>query len=244
MTSSLIRALHIALGKYHDKESPETIYIALISGSPANQPLYLSARRLAEEIAFEEPHLHSSECLAECEIRPDAFQHIITLDTLMYRGLRQWIPGQFRTPEDLRDGIGRALFDKAEIALEVGLEVGLLARRFMAGVLTKDIAMELLHGIVRPVFDEESVDVEIGYEPAKKVLGKIEGWIAVGGGVDTVIMDWPEWVNKYMESEKKHQTRMSVIQRILDIKWFGHVSEERMRRLERMSKRDAVRCSL
>lgn len=43
-------------------------------------------------------------------------------------------------------------------------------------------------------------------EPAKKVLGKIEDWVAVRGGLDTVIMDWPEWVDKYMESHKNMES--------------------------------------
>jgi hypothetical protein len=135
MTTSLIRAVHIDLGKFMDGEPPKQIYIVFISASPENESQYQSAQNLAEELHFENSHLYPSEYLAEWEIKPNAVQHSITLKTLLDRGLfRGWDESllDFERVEDLRNGIGRMLFNRIRMLTSLVWGLGFMAQKFGA----------------------------------------------------------------------------------------------------------------
>jgi hypothetical protein len=248
ITTSLIRVLHIALTKLVDREPAEKIVIVFISAPPEDKPQYHSAKRLADEFDFEKPHLYSSEYLAEWEIRSDAVQHSITLETLIDRGLfSKWDESELslRSVEDLRKYIGNVLFNGCQNAYELGLGLGFMARTFGARAPSKHIAKKLLHEIVKPSFVDDFGYAIIRYKPAKIVLDDIEDWLAAYEGIDTAIIDWWLCDVEFIWLVKNHNKLADCERQDMSDIWSDDARyNEKMAELERAIEKDAVKCGL
>ena len=193
MRTSLVRALHIAVRKSIGGVAAEQIYIIFINAPPEDEPHYHSAKTLAEELHFENPGLYSSEYLAEWQIEPKAIQHSMTLKTLIGRGLfPRWDESKrkFGHVEDLRNKVGKTLFNGYQTAYKLGLGLGLVARKFGAKALSMDIARKLLDEVIRPRF--------IDYRPINADR------LAASQGINTAIIDWCLYDDEFMRSIKHH----------------------------------------
>lgn len=148
----------------------------------ANEPQYRAAKDLVETIGDKNVYQFLSEYVVEWEIRAEAIEHSVTLQALIARGLYQFLGWDntkggtgriFGSTQDLRDAIGRSLFNGNQNPFEIRLQLGRMTRIFGARAPLKRIAKEILDKIVKSGVNIEFIDISVRYELAKNVLTDI-----------------------------------------------------------------------
>ena len=174
---------------YEDGESSADIWIAFIEVPPTrneNATRIHSAKELAEKCKLPKPNLFSHEVVFEWAIPEKYVLHEVSLQTLMKRELQEHCFLQPSTV-DVQRYTAREL--QRHGPWEIGVTLGLFARKFGARAPLNWVSHQLFHDCVRPEIMDNDV-IRLNYAPGYTEIVDFQFFRDVVDGIDTSLCDW------------------------------------------------------
>jgi len=173
---------------YSDDESPADIWIAFIEVPPTrNEDVTRihSAKTLAEKCEHPEPNKFSHEVVFEWAIPEEWVVHKVSLQTLTNRGLQARL---FQHPSaEARGYTAREL--QQQDPWEIGVTLGLFARKFGARAPVNWISHQLFHDCVRAKILYDDM-VRLKYAHGHFEIVDSQFFFELDDGIDTSLCDW------------------------------------------------------
>ena len=145
-----------------------------------------SARNLAKKCEFEKPHVFYHEIVFEWAIPESYVLHMVSLQTLLERGLPELYFIQKSTKEVRRY---HAIQFQQQSPWEIGVTLGVFAKKFGARAPLKWVAYQLFHDCVRVrVLDDDVIEHKYAHRDTAMVDFQFCSDLA--DGVDTSLFEW------------------------------------------------------
>ena len=186
----LVDTVKRAFDKHHQAGEPSAeIWIAFIEVPPTMNETTSrihSAKELAEKCGFPEPNKFSHEIVFEWAIPKKYVLHKVSLRTLIERGLQEHCFLQSDTAE-VRRCMARE-FHRQD-SWEIGVSLGLFARKFGARSPLKWISHQLFHDCVWTRIVNDDV-VRLHYAHGHIEICDFQFFVDLDNGIDTSVCDW------------------------------------------------------
>jgi len=174
---------------YGDGESAADIWIAFIEVPPTineSATQIHSAKELAEKCELPEPNKFSHEVVFEWAIPEKYVVHEVSLQTLMKRGLQE---RRFLQPSTAEVRRYTAREFQQQGPWEIGVTLGLFARKFGARAPLNWISRQLFHDCVRVKIVDDDV-VRLNYAHGDTEIVDFKYFCDLDDGIDTSLCDW------------------------------------------------------
>ncbi|KAL9105178.1 MAG: hypothetical protein Q9227_009591 [Pyrenula ochraceoflavens] len=174
---------------YKDCESSAEIWIAFIQVPPTiieTSTRVHSAKELAEQCELPEPSLFSHEVVFEWAIPEKYVLFKVSLQTLMKRELEEHCFLQPSTAE-VRCSTAREL--QRHDPWDIGVTLGLFARKFGARAPLDWVSHQLFHDCVRAKIVDDDV-VRLSYAHGHTEIVDFQFFCDLDDGIDTSLCDW------------------------------------------------------
>lgn len=164
MTVNFIDALRRALRKYYEGDSPDRIWIVLISVPHKDRSIYHHAEHLARESGQDKTAIFKDEYIFEWEIPEKCIVHEVSVQTLLGSGLdlgrySGYSNGRRRLSPafHLRQKTAKHILDPSNSGHDIASSLGFMARHFGARAVVCDITHQILFECSRIInIDDEA----------------------------------------------------------------------------------------
>jgi hypothetical protein len=190
---------------YEDNEPSAEIWIAFIEVPPAMNETTTrihSAKELAEKCELREPDLFSHEVVFEWAIPEKYVLHEVSLQALMKRELQEHC---FEQPSTMKVRKCIAKEFQRHSPWEIGVSLGIFARKFGARAPLDWISHQLFHDCLRATIKRDDV-VELRYAYGCTEVVDFQFFVDLDDGIHTSLYDWwlsePDFYLDYEEFEE------------------------------------------
>ncbi|KAF2004753.1 hypothetical protein P154DRAFT_586372 [Amniculicola lignicola CBS 123094] len=208
-SNRLIDTIQRAFNKfYRNREHPGQIWIAFIYVPDVDQHVYHHAEYLAKKYGCQNSGRLRYEYLFEWQIPENCLLHKVSVKTLIERefNMEEYLDQNGVLPPtwELREEFAQRNLCPSDGGHDIGLSLGLLARRFGARAPVRRIALQLLLDCA----DVKSIDyntqmVKIAYSGNRFIMD-FSHFRDIDDGIDTALFEWWLEESQFMDAYEEH----------------------------------------
>ncbi|PMD43676.1 hypothetical protein L207DRAFT_631740 [Hyaloscypha variabilis F] len=206
-SNRIIDTLNRAFDKHGDGESPAGIWIAFIEVPPTinkSTTRIHSAKELAEKCGLLDYKKFYHEVVFEWAIPEKYVVHEVSLETLMSRGLQEHLFSN-RSTMEARCSTAEELQQQGP--WEIGITLGLFARKFGARAPLDWISHQLFHDCVRAKIMSDDV-VRLYYTHGDTEIVDFQFFCDLDDGINTSLCDlWLSDIDFFLDYEEFREWR-------------------------------------